>query len=46
VVAATTDRDVTATAVGNLTMLPARGPPLMFAAQNFEKAANVALVQP
>jgi hypothetical protein len=35
-----------ATAVGNLTMLPARGPPLMFAAQNFEKAANVALVQP
>jgi hypothetical protein len=36
-----------ATAVGNLTMLPAPGaPPLMFVAQNFEKAANVAIVQP
>jgi photosystem II stability/assembly factor-like uncharacterized protein len=36
-----------AIAVGNLTLLPTPGsPPLMFVAQNFEKAANVAIVQP
>jgi hypothetical protein len=36
-----------ATAVGNLTMLPTpRSSPLMFVAQNFEKAANLAIAQP
>jgi hypothetical protein len=35
-----------ATAVGNLTMLLTQTRLLMFAAQNFEKAANVALVVP
>lgn len=36
-----------ATAVGNITMLPTRADlPLIFAAQSFDKAANVANVQP
>jgi hypothetical protein len=36
-----------ATAVGNLTMLPTRPDlPLIFVAQSFDKAANVAIVQP
>jgi photosystem II stability/assembly factor-like uncharacterized protein len=35
-----------ATAVGNLAMLVDMSRPLIFSAQNFEKAANVALVQP
>jgi hypothetical protein len=36
-----------ATAVDNLTMLPTpRNSPLMFVAQNFEKAANAAIAQP